>query len=120
MTAMRFRTIAGSVTVALLVAAGCTPQTSATAETPLIVPPPLQQAAADPAPSQQPSSPQQLDQLVAPIALYPDALLAQVLMAATFPQDGKLYQKNLGPDGAGVAAATKTFDPDPSWQPTAP
>lgn len=63
---------------------------------------------------------QQLDSLTAPIALYPDALLAQVLMAATFPQDGKLYQKNLGPDGAGVAAATKTFDPDPSWQPTSP
>ncbi|CAG9207825.1 conserved exported hypothetical protein [Paraburkholderia caribensis] len=30
---------------------------------------------------------QQLDSLTAPIALYPDALLAQVLMASTFPQD---------------------------------
>ncbi|WP_233833121.1 DUF3300 domain-containing protein [Paraburkholderia sp. ZP32-5] len=30
---------------------------------------------------------QQLDSLTAPIALYPDALLAQVLMAATFPQE---------------------------------
>src|ERR1700750_2191013 len=30
---------------------------------------------------------QQLDSLTAPIALYPDALLAQVLMATTFPQD---------------------------------
>jgi Protein of unknown function (DUF3300) len=29
--------------------------------------------------------PQQLDQLLAPIALYPDALLAQILMAATYP-----------------------------------
>src|SRR5258708_33516971 len=29
--------------------------------------------------------PQQIDQLVAPIALYPDALLAQTLMAATYP-----------------------------------
>lgn len=85
MTAMRFRTVAGSVTVALLVAAGCTPQTSATAETPLIVPPPLQQAAADPAPSQQPSSPQQLEQLVAPIALYADPLLSDILTAATYP-----------------------------------
>ena len=28
---------------------------------------------------------QQLDSPVAPIALYPDALLAQVLMATTFP-----------------------------------
>ncbi len=30
-------------------------------------------------------SQQQLDQMLAPIALYPDALLAQILMAATYP-----------------------------------
>ena len=30
-------------------------------------------------------TPAQLDQLLAPIALYPDALLAQILMAATYP-----------------------------------
>src|SRR3954471_2687614 len=39
--------------------------------------------------SQSPSSQQlsqgQLDQLVAPIALYPDPLLTQVLMASTYP-----------------------------------
>jgi Protein of unknown function (DUF3300) len=28
---------------------------------------------------------EQLDALLAPVALYPDALLAQVLMASTFP-----------------------------------
>jgi hypothetical protein len=28
---------------------------------------------------------EQLDQLLAPIALYPDALLAQILMAGTYP-----------------------------------
>ncbi len=33
----------------------------------------------------QPLSPDQLDQLVAPVALYPDALLAQVLAASTYP-----------------------------------
>jgi uncharacterized membrane protein YgcG len=33
----------------------------------------------------QPFSPEQLDNLLAPIALYPDPLLAQVLLAATFP-----------------------------------
>ena len=32
-------------------------------------------------------SQEELDQLVAPIALYPDALLAQVLMASTYPLD---------------------------------
>ena len=35
--------------------------------------------------SEQVLKPQQLDALVAPIALYPDALLSQVLMASTYP-----------------------------------
>jgi len=33
-----------------------------------------------------PLSPDQLDNLLAPVALYPDPLLAQVLLAATFPE----------------------------------
>ena len=32
-------------------------------------------------------SPEELDQMMAPLALYPDSLLAQVLMAATYPGD---------------------------------
>ena len=32
----------------------------------------------------------ELDQMLAPIALYPDALLSQILMAATYPRD--VYQ----------------------------
>jgi hypothetical protein len=35
--------------------------------------------------SNKPFTSEQLDQMLAPIALYPDALLAQVLMAATYP-----------------------------------
>ena len=46
-------------------------------------PPPQGQAAA--APSAKAFSQQQLDELLAPVALYPDALLAQVLMASTYP-----------------------------------
>src|SRR5579864_3620508 len=42
------------------------------------------QAALNPAPSQFTNA--QLDQMLAPIALYPDQLLTQVLMASTFPQ----------------------------------
>jgi hypothetical protein len=42
-------------------------------------------APAAPDQSQQLLKPEQLDQLVAPIALYPDALLAEVLMASTYP-----------------------------------
>ncbi len=38
-------------------------------------------------PAYQPYSADQLDNLLAPIALYPDPLLAQVLVAATFPDE---------------------------------
>ena len=42
--------------------------------------------AQDPYPVREVSySPEELDNLVAPVALYPDALLAQILVAATFP-----------------------------------
>src|SRR5436309_1925003 len=37
------------------------------------------------APDKPPLKPEELDQLLAPIALYPDSLLTQVLMAATYP-----------------------------------
>ena len=42
-------------------------------------------ASQDSAPA--PEQPQQLDQLVAPIALYPDALIAQILAASTSPTE---------------------------------
>jgi hypothetical protein len=47
---------------------------------PPIAPPPMPVQGAQP-------SPQELDQLVAPIALYPDSLVAQVLAASTFPEE---------------------------------
>jgi Protein of unknown function (DUF3300) len=47
------------------------------------VPPPAQGA---PAPTYAQQTPEQLQQLVAPIALYPDSLLAQILAASTFPE----------------------------------
>ena len=62
----------------------------------LALPAPMFAQAPAPQPSQaQPAaapagksfSQEELDQLVAPIALYPDALLAQVLMASTYPLD---------------------------------
>src|ERR1700691_5838821 len=54
---------------------------AASAQTP---PPPSQPASA---PSQQLLTAGQLDALVAPIALYPDALLSEILMAATYPRE---------------------------------
>src|SRR5258708_7010219 len=43
---------------------------------------------AAPSPAKPPSptfKPEELEQLAAPIALYPDALVAQILMASTYP-----------------------------------
>ena len=62
-------------------------------------------------------SPEQLDSLVAPIALYPDPLLAQVLAASTYPLEIVLLQrwletnKNLKDKQLADAAAKQTWDP---------
>jgi hypothetical protein len=71
-------------TLALLIAAALTPQFAATAyaQAPGYAP------GYGPAPAQVPArayTQAQLDQMLAPIALYPDALLSQVLMASTYP-----------------------------------
>ena len=71
--------ISGSLLLATA-PAGCAAQTD-----PSVPPPPPLAApatAAQPGPQQ---SSEELDQLVAPIALYPDPLIAQILAAATFP-----------------------------------
>ena len=48
--------------------------------------PPQPPAQAAQAPAYTPQTPEQLQQLVAPIALYPDSLVAQILAASTFPE----------------------------------
>src|SRR5262245_28772950 len=49
-------------------------------------PQPAQQAAQQPGDEDvQPFKPEELEAIVAPIALYPDPLVAQVLMASTYP-----------------------------------
>jgi len=64
-----------------------------------------------------PLSADELQQLVAPIALYPDALVAQILGAATFPDqvaaaDSWLQQnKNLTGTALMQAVDTQTWDP---------
>ncbi len=64
-----------------------------------------------------PPTPQQLDQLLAPIALYPDALLAQITTASTNPQeildfDNWLGQNhNLTVSQLTEAAQQQGFDP---------
>ena len=60
---------------------------------------------------------EELDQMLAPIALYPDALLSQVLMASTYPADvaeaakwSKANPKQQG-DAAVTAVQDKPWDP---------
>jgi hypothetical protein len=65
----------------------------------------------------QPLSPDQLDQLVAPIALYPDALVAQVLAASTYPTevvDADRWMQSYegyGPDQVAQMANGMPWDP---------
>ena len=55
----------------------------------------VDQSAAQPPVQAAQQTPEQLQQLVAPIALYPDALVAQILAAATYTPT-KLWKKTGG------------------------
>jgi len=57
-----------------------------------------------PPPAQSPNSPQQLDDLVAPIALYPDPVVAEVLAASTYPME--------------IAEAEQWVRDHPNWKPS--
>lgn len=63
-------------------------------------------------------SPDQLDQLVAPIALYPDSLVAQLLAAATFPAQvsdaDRFVQSNQGYAPAQISQMADGMQWDPS------
>ena len=77
-----------------------------------------------PEPIQSPAKPasgtftkEQLEQLLAPIALYPDSLLSQVLMAATYPVDvaeaakWSKANKDMKGDAAVQAVQNQSWDP---------
>ena len=68
----------------------------------------------------QPLSPGQLDNLVAPIALYPDALLSQVLVASTYPLElveaAQWLQQNQRLQGPQLVDAARQQNWDPSIQ----
>ncbi len=63
-------------------------------------------------------SPEELSQMLAPIALYPDALLSQVLMASTYPieviEADRWIQKNPGLKGNDLDRTLRDKDWDPS------
>ncbi|NPV04514.1 MAG: DUF3300 domain-containing protein [Syntrophaceae bacterium] len=60
---------------------------------------------------------EELDQMLAPIALYPDSLLAQILMAATYPLEvvqadrWVRANKNLSPEARNDALDRQNWDP---------
>src|ERR1700728_4328033 len=70
-----------------------------------------------PAPAYAKQTPEQLQQLVAPIALYPDSLVAQILAAATFPEqvvEADRWVQNhpdLKGDALGQAVDQQPWDP---------
>jgi uncharacterized membrane protein YgcG len=87
-------------------------------------PPPQEQQDQQP-PSQAPpehqyqqQTPEQLQQLVAPIALYPDSLVAQILAASTFPEQvveaDRWVQSNPDLKGDALAQAVDQQSWDPS------
>ena len=77
----------------------------------------------DPPPPPEPpqaaqQSPEQLQQLVAPIALYPDSMIAQILPAATYPDQileaAKFLDQNRGLQGPQLAQQVDSQPWDPS------
>jgi hypothetical protein len=108
--AIQTRVTAVALALALLGMAGAQAQTPPGAES--------QPPAAQPAP--QHYSPAQLDALLAPIALYPDPLIAQILMASTYPLEvveadrWRIDPKNSALTGNDLATAVEQQPWDPS------
>ena len=79
--------------------------------------PQAEQAPTEQTPPYTQSTPEQLQQLVAPIALYPDSLVAQILAASTFPeqvvQADRWVQEHqdLKGDALGQAVDQQPWDP---------
>jgi len=91
--------------------------TPAQATAPVPPPSPVQQPEQ---PSAAPFKPEELDQVLAPIALYPDELIAQILTAATYPLEIVLAArwvadpKNAALKGDALAQALEAQSWDPS------
>jgi hypothetical protein len=87
-------------------------------EAPQEAAPPDQAAAPETPEAPAPLSSDELDQLVAPIALYPDALVAQILAGSTYPTEiveaARWQSANPGLSGDDLAAAVDSTNWDPS------
>ncbi len=67
-------------------------------------------SAADVVGQSQPLTPEQIEELVSPIALYPDPLVALILPASTFPSDIVLAARFLDRGGSPETAGTEPWD----------
>jgi hypothetical protein len=80
----------------------------------------LAQQPPEPPPPSQALTPDQLDDLVAPVALYPDPLVSQILVASTYPlelvQALQWLERNPGLTGAALTQAAEQQNWDPSIQ----
>jgi hypothetical protein len=98
-----------------VVAVGCATQAAQSGTGPLVQPAPQPQEAVSAI--VRPSA-DALDQLVAPIALYPDPLVAQILAAATYPAEvveaDRWMQQHTGLKGHALAQAVDLQSWDPS------
>ena len=110
MVSLRTYALAWGVAVAIAV-----PAPLPVAAQPASPPPSTTTTAA--APASAPFKQEEIEQLVAPVALYPDALLAQVLMASTYPLEvvlaARWTQANPKVSGAALenAMQSQTWDP---------
>jgi len=81
---------------------------------------PQQQPPPELPPPGQTLTPDQLNDLVAPIALYPDELLSQIMVAATYPLEvveaSQWQQRNPGLTGPALTQAAQQQNWDPSIQ----
>jgi hypothetical protein len=104
-----------TVTLSGVLAASLALQAPAWAQEPAQPPPPPSQEGAGSTPTYKP---EELEQLVAPIALYPDALLAQLLMASTYPlevvQAARWSEQNKAITGDAIEPAVEKQPWDPS------
>ncbi len=111
----RFPRVPVFLAVALLGAVAITPAQGPDPSYPA----PDQQTQAQPGP-QQVWSANQLDNLVAPVALYPDPLLGQILVASTYPLEvveaNQWLQRNRNLHGQALVDAAKQQPWDPSVQ----
>jgi hypothetical protein len=71
---------------------------------------PAQEAVPPPAPVYQPLSGPQLDQLLGPIALYPDPLIAEILPASTFPTEIVMADRYVSGGGDPGAVGQQPWD----------